>query len=134
MATKRMLPHTVTLYNYIGEVDDRAHYQPTVIRHCYAPLKVGVVASNPGRRSSDSGDLYIFDGRSKAYSPDGSARTYLPHDKWMASEEKDKYWTLSDDGKDFYKVTDRDDEVSIRSFSHKVAGTKRMFHFEVRGK
>lgn len=134
MATKRMLPDTATLFNYIGEVNNVATYQETVLKKCRCIISPGATPGNNGKQPSDKGRLYIFDRDTTAVSKDGTVtRTYLPYNEWKEVEDKSKYWTISDKGMDMFQL-DGYDTAKIIAFTHFKAGTKRMWHFEVIGR
>lgn len=132
MASKRLLIDTVVIKNYVGEINDKATYQETVVERCYCPCGFGAGIDNHGKNSTDNGRLYIFDVKSIAKSPEGKRRTYLPYREWLASASKDNHWTISYNGRDYF-VKDNI-EYHIVGFSHKKSGTKRMWHFEVDGR
>lgn len=132
MATSRMRPDTVILSNYVGEVNNVASYQVTILKGCACVLGIGATASNPGSRSNDGATLYIFDHGTKAASADGTiARTYLPYDEWVRLLDKTPYWTLSDKGKDKIRKIGFDPELKVTKFFRRKKGTRRMWHFEV---
>lgn len=144
MATRRMLNHTVVLYNYIGEVDDVASFQATVISPCFCPTQNGAVKSSQGETSDDSATLYIFDHITKATSKDGTERTYVSYEVWktLSVEDKAKHWTLSVTGKDYFQkenlnadvrdeLTDKFKILVVKRFD---SGSRRMWHWEVFGK
>ena len=131
MASKRLLIDTVDIYNYAGEVDDEAVYQKTVFKFCYCPLNCGSDNNMQGKKSKNGGRLYIFDENTIALSPEGEKRTYLPYEEWLGCENKTAYWTLSDKETDYLLKAGFSDRLKIKSFSHKTAGSRRMWHFEV---
>ena len=131
MASRRLLTHTVELFNYIGEIDDEATYQKTILRFCYCPSKRGVDVIGHGKVSQDEAKLYIFDVGTLAESEDGHSRSYLPFHEWEVAEDKTPYWTLNGEGDDFFKVVGAPDKLKITDFSRKSTGTRRMWHFEV---
>lgn len=134
MASKRMLIDTVILMNYIGEVNDEASYQETVLKFCYCYTNEGADLNAQGRKSNDSGKLYIFDDRTVALAEDGSQRTYIPYSEWRKLDDKSKHWTISDCGTDYYRKAGSDCRLKITGFARKAVGTRRMWHFEVNGK
>lgn len=133
MATKRMLPDTVTVFNYMGEFNDVAKWQKTVIEHCYCPVTIGANENMQGHVKGDSARLYIFDANSVAMSEHGQKRTFLPFDEWKYLDDKTPYWTISDKGTDYFYKDGCPVKFKIKRFAHKVAGTRRMWHFEVDG-
>ena len=134
MASRRILIDTVTLYNYVGEVNDIATYQETVLKHCYCPTEKGIGNGLHAKKPSETAKLYLFDSKTVATSADGARRSYLPYNQWKAVEDKSAYWTLNDSGKDFFVKEGQTARFEITRFSHKKAGTKRMWHFEVEAK
>lgn len=129
MATKRVLRDSVRLYNYIGEICDNPLYQESIIYHCYCPVQSSSV---PGTTPTDTATLYLFDANTVIESVDGVRRTFVPPCEWEKCD-KSKHFTLTDNGKDYFRKGSSKEFV-IRSVSHKVAGSRRMWHFEVIGK
>lgn len=134
VASRRILVDTVTLCNYIGEVNDIATYQETILRYCYCPTDKGIGNGLHAKKPSESARLYLFDYNTVAESPDGQRRSYLPYDQWKSAEDKSAYWTLHEGGRDFFVKEGHASRFEITRFSHKTAGTKRMWHFEVDAK
>ena len=138
MASLRMLPDTVKIHNYVGEKDRVATYQVTTIKNCYCPVTFAAPSGgNNGKTPSHDGDLYIFDFKSVATDQDGNARAYLPYESWKALQEEERagYWTLNTGGKDFFTKEGHEEiHFKIARFTHLVAGSRRMWHFEVKGK
>ena len=136
MANPRMLKDTVTLYNYVGEVNDEAYYQDTILTNCYCPLNEGADLNLQGKKANDSARLYIFDANTIASGADGEERTFLPYETWKAltASEKSSYWTLSDKGTDYFRKSGSNIRLRIIGFCHKKAGRKRMWHYEVDGR
>lgn len=138
MASLRMLPDTAKIHNYVGEKDRVAQYQVTTVTRCYCPVHIGAPSGgNNGKTPSNDGVLYIFDFASKATGPDGKPRTYLPYESWKALPEEARagYWTLNTGGKDFFTKEGYEEiHFKIGHFAHLVAGSRRMWHFEVKGK
>lgn len=133
MASRRILPDTVVLYNYAGEVNDEAVFQETILTHCYCPINEGADLNMQGRKANNSGSLYIFDAITTAKGSDGSIRTYLPYREWIELDDKSRFWTISDLGYDYFVKHGSEAKLRITGFSHKVNGTRRMHHFEVNG-
>mgnify|MGYP003298454568 CR=1 FL=1 len=96
MASKRTLPHTVKLFNYIGEVDDVAEYQESIIHFCYCTWAEGASSyASP----SDSAKLYVFDMNSVVTSTGGTRRTFVPPEEWSdCCCGKATHYTFSDNG------------------------------------
>lgn len=133
MASRRILPDRVTIHNYVGEVDDAATYQATIIEHCYCPLTEGLEADGRGKRASDRTTLYIFDRASSAHDSEGNPRTYLAYNLWklLSPEDKKNFWTIGDTGKDFVQKPGHVEKLYFQSFAHHTNGSKRVWHFEV---
>ena len=134
MASRRILKDTVTLYNYVGEVDDIATYQETILRYCYCQADDGIGHGLHAKNPDETARLYVFDFKTLAESPEGKKRSYLPYDQWKKTEDKTSYWTLSDSGKDFFIKEGVTAKYNITKISHKNTGSRRMWHFEVDAK
>lgn len=115
-----MLPDTVTLYNFLGEENGVAKYTRTVIEHVKCVVIEGSNASgSSGNSEANSATLYIFDEGSVA---SGS-------------------WTLSDAGKDYFAIgvhnsdspKDIPNRFRVSSVKHLQQGSRRMWHWEVKG-
>lgn len=140
MASKRMCPQTVTLYNYVGEVGGRATYVKTYLHNVKCIVYRGASTSMQGRGEGDTSKLYIFDDILYAEGASNTEVSYLPHDEWLKAENKDSYWTLNTAGDDFYVDGECSDAYPRREQKFKIAGFKRLdqgsprlVHFEVDG-
>lgn len=133
MASRRMLTDTVVLENYVGEVNDVASYEKTVLRRCSCQIHTGANIGSFGREEGDSGKLYIFDFKTKAESTDGKPKSYMPYDQWKSLDDKSPYWTISDKGNDRFSKEGVKIQFRIAGFKHLTAGSRRMWHFEVNG-
>lgn len=129
MASRKILQHTVKLLNYLGEVEDEARYQVTVISNCYCPLLLGTTLSSQGRNGNDSARLYAFDAGTKFRNEDGQDVSYIPYSEWKHLEQKDGYWTISDDGNDYILAGEA--RLRITQAVHRKNGGRRMWHWEV---
>ena len=131
MASLRMLPHTVELYNRLGEVNDEVMHQRSIITRCYCYSSAASSLTTRGQEPKDGAYLYIFDKASIVTDPQtGNVRSFLPYSEWQNQVDKTPYWTLNDD--DYFVMGEQ--KFRIRSHSHKVQGSRRMWHFEVNGK
>ncbi len=134
MASRRILKDTVVLANFIGEVNDVATFQYTTLKNVYCYSGDGAAVDNVGKRGSDSVTLYIFDSVSTASDDQGNKRSYLDQDEWDELQGKSGYWTLHDGGRDTIRKAGETKEYRVMSSSRLVAGTRRMWHFEVSGR
>lgn len=130
---KSMKPHTVRLFNFLGEINDVASYQEAVIKHCYCNVDDGVTSSTAGVTTDDTARLYIFKRDAQITASDGTPMRYLPFDEWNNLANKTGYWTLNPNGKDYFVVKGRTNRLRIKRFSDKEIGSRRMWHFEVDG-
>ena len=114
MATKRMLPHTVTVFTDIGQ-DERYHTQYTaeVYKNVYCQ---GITGSYSGERPSDPMTVYFFD----------SATTNIGTLKLKGNG---KEYIVLGDMKDCQKPPQN--ALNIRSVVRRRNGTRRMWHWEV---
>lgn len=137
MPTPRMLPDTVDLFNYIGEVNDVATYQKAIIHKCYCIIRDSSIPTGNGTAPSNRCTLYIFDRDSKVTDENGNELTYIPFQDWDSLSTKAGYWTLRDGpSRDYFVKTGKfpnPRENPVIGFSHLTAGTPHMRHFEVSG-
>lgn len=133
MPRKSMLRHVVYLFNYVGEVDEKATYQQAVIRNCYCPIEDSMRTSDSGLKTADNVKMYVFKRTSSVRSTSGSRLKYIPYDKWEKLASKTGYWTINP-GKDYFVRSDRQERIRVKSFSDRESGSQRMWHFEVIGK
>ncbi len=141
MPNVRMLPDTITLYNYSGEDGDgNACYLPTVIQRVYARMTQGIVVGRGETtitlEPADALIVYVFDQSSVC------AKTFLPFKEWDASSSKADHWTVHDDGSDLIAIGTPTSTASgappdnVQSFKatkniRRQAGKPRMWHWEV---
>lgn len=114
MASRRILPDTITVFTDIGE-DERYHTQYTkaMFKHCYCKAITG---SYQSERPSDPMTVYLFD----------HATTNMEN------------FHLTGNGKEYLVPYDASGEVkppaaalNIRKVTHRKNGTRRMWHWEV---
>jgi len=158
MASKRMCPQSVVLYNYVGEVNRRASYAITILHNVRNIVYRGAASSGQGRGEADTSKLYIFDDILFATNEKGEEVQYKPYEEWVKLIDKGKYWTLSPDGDDFYYDIDNDTptisgsatagaaiagegnvstyygkKFKVKGFKRLNVGSPRLAHFEVDG-
>lgn len=138
MPSHRMMPHTITLFNYVGEVNGEATFNKTIIRGVMIDENFGARQSMQGLSADDTAALYIFDVNASAESEEGFEREYLSHAEWQENEAKSMYWTLCE--KDYFVMGETDVSVPYDIKSFKInhyqrydMGTRKMRHFEVYG-
>lgn len=113
MATRRVLPHTVTIWRDIGE-DERYHttYSKQTHQHVYCQ---GLAKSYAGDRPSNPVTIYMFDDATSNMSG----------------------FTLKGDGKEYvvpYACNEDQPPRSamcVRNAVYRHNGTRRMWHWEV---
>ena len=138
MATKSVCPHTITIFNYIGEDQDgNAKYTAAVLKYVHAHINEGAGA---GDVSKDSTRAHIFDSVTEC------EKTFLSHRVWLAlpDEEKVKYWTLCTDGKDYFafgeaalfgtKLPDDCTLFRINLVARRQIGHRRTWHWRIEGR
>lgn len=140
MASKRMCPQTVTMYNYAGEVNDKASYVKTYLHHVKCIVYRGADSSIQGRGETDASKLYIFDDILFAADSSGHEVQYISPEEWQRLSDKTGYWTMSTDGDDFYVDGECPEDYPRKEKKFRIAGIKRldqgsrrMVHFEVDG-
>lgn len=125
MARARMCPHTVTLFNYLGENEDRkAMYSATILYHVHLFDLEGVQGMES---TNDHPRMHIFDDQVVAMPSDGTSvylgaynlsllnrlppesipqgeRAFLSFEEWNGLNETTKklFWTLSAEGRDYF--------------------------------
>lgn len=133
MPRRSLLRHTVHLFNWIGEVDDKVQYQKVIIKNCYCPINDSVDSSNSLSKASDNVKLYIFKRGTSVQSEKRVKLQYIPYEKWNSLKDKKGYWTINP-GMDYFVRSDRSERIKIIGFRDLEAGSQRMWHFEVTGK
>lgn len=140
MASKRVCPHTITLFNYMGEdAEGKAQYSQTLLQFVHFRDGQGV---NSGDTPADSTRLHIFDDTVL------SEKGFMPYTEWVAlpSEEKPVYWTISvagaeGGGTDYFAVGDhRSNSMSLPTVKElfritdvirHAMGRRRMWHWRI---
>ena len=144
MPSRRMLPDTVTLFNYIGEVNMVAEYLVTIFTNVFCDTSYGDKASIQGGVSNNAARLYIFDMQSCAYSMDGKKKKFVPFSEWEELADKSLYWTIREDNKDYFAVgkhcvsslkqsLEGAQPFPITKARRYNIGTPRMRHWEIDG-
>ena len=139
MPSPRMLPDTVNLFNYVGEVNDIATYQKAIIRKCYCVIRDSSSADRNGNGTvpNTRSTLYIFDRCSIVTDDSGNTLTYIPYEDFDTLANKSGYWTLRDGPtRDYFIKVGKSAEPRenpVIGFSHLTGGTPRMQHFKVEG-
>ena len=142
MPSLKMLKDCVTLFNYVGEENMVAKYQKTILRNVFCVESFGVRESVQGDSSNNSATLYIFDTKVVAESGTGVQKQYLPFSEWKNRSDREEYWTLRNDEKDFFvKGCCENDSPrgvagvhAITKSVHYDSGTSRMWHWEINGR
>lgn len=114
MASRRILPHTITIFTDIGEDSQyRSQYKKSVHEFVYCK---GIAESYSGEKPSNPVTVYIFDSAStnvENFSVKGNGKEYIVYRDASNEEE------LPSDAKCIRKVVRRRN------------GTRRMWHWEV---
>lgn len=143
--TKRMLPHTAVLYQFIGEVNKTATYNAVLLTHVKHERKHGVNLTDNSARDEDI--IYYNSGKnntgiSKAKDVNGSPLFLIPHDEWRELEDKADCFSFSDEGTDYITIGDTiyDDienvygKFKIESAQLLEAGNPRNWHYKIIGR
>lgn len=140
MATERMCPHAITLYNFV-KVDDDGNdvFSCTFLSSVHVNLGAGTHGvDNP----DDEAKVHIFDDLVSAKAADtGARRTFMPYPDWLKSEDKSGYWTLSPQGKDYFvagtkavsgtRLPTDAELLRIVSVKRLEMGSSRMWHWKI---
>lgn len=135
MASKRACPHTITLFNFVGEDENgNASYAAAVLKNVHCHINEGV---GSGDVSNDDTRVHIFDDCVD------SEKDFLPHDEWLAlpDDAKARYWTLCPNGKDYFALGNKalfgtmlpQDCTLFRIIlvSRRKMGSRRMHHWRI---
>lgn len=141
MPSKRICKDTVTLYNYIGEVNGSASFVVTILKNVM--VHTGSTIIRPFTVSNDT-SLCIFDANVEAVSLDGTPKTFLDWEAWgnLPNDEREKYWTLDGlkTGKDKFAVGVREAippkkaTFNIATIQRYDRGLRGMHYWSVKGK
>src|SRR5665647_63962 len=96
--------NTVTLYNFVGEINDTATYTVAVLRNVSLMKNMGTRLSAQGKQPENVTKLYLFDNQATAELADETEITYLTYEDWvlLSTAQKALHWTLSDKGDDYF--------------------------------
>lgn len=135
MGSNRVCPHSITLYNYVGENDaGKAQYVAALLTGVHVRASKGI---SSGDTSKDAARVHIFDDTAIC------DKTFMPHDEWAAAEDsvKEQHWTLDQTGMDYFAIGDTGiSEGSlpthltlfrINEISRKELGSRRMWHWRI---
>lgn len=162
MASNRVCPHCVTLFNFMGEDDGgRAMYTSTLLAGVHIHHIEGMGSVD---LSKDFTRFHIFDDTTAAQPPDGvtidrslfnlspynlrraldtpeGEKPYVPYEEWSHTTNKELYWTLNPEGKDYYAIGDHRTTGTelpthltlfrITNFGRREMGSCRMWHWRV---
>lgn len=101
---RRLRPQTVTLYNYTGTVDGDMQFQRTVLGRVALNMAYQQALSMRGVTTTDNAQL-IIDLRDVE-----ANRAFIPYHDWMATKDKERYFTFAQD-KDFFVEGATDDNL-----------------------
>nr|DAY38776.1 MAG TPA: hypothetical protein [Caudoviricetes sp.] len=132
MASSRVLPHVVTIFNYVGKDDDgKPKYQATLLSGVYFREHRAV---NGISAPDDYAIAHIFDKGTIA----SDGRRFLDRYEWDDKLDHTGFWTLRDDGKDYIAEGDVRLFGIYASHAHRIvrvkrnlAGNKRMWGWKV---
>lgn len=133
MATKRVCPDTITVFNFLGENEQgKAMYSSAVLRNVHVHIGEGLGKTH---LSNDTTRLHVFDGTVKASKP------FLPYSQWKDIVNKDEYWTLNPDERDYFALGKKEmngEELPTTCTMYRInkvvrrkIGQRRMWHWRV---
>lgn len=139
MPTARMCRDTVTLYNYVGEVNYEAVYEVTILQNVCVGCEESISA--PGNITKTA-TLSIFDQTVAAKSTSGKCKRFVTREEWEKAESKSDIWTVdgAQSGKDAFVVgectepvppTNRKIRISASEYCGR--GTIMTRHWSVKG-
>lgn len=136
---------TVTVYNFIGEVNGKATYNRTVVSNVFSEVSGGSVSSNTdGDKIANTCDYMFFDKRLNGE----NAKKFKPAKEWNVLTQANKmlYWTLRLG--DYIIMGTHNEELSPRTIDslseqfevykiteciRKGSGSPTMWHWKVAG-
>lgn len=143
--SKRLLPHTVTLYNFVST----GVYSVVTLKNVYVEHKKNANISTLGSSNANITLMIIDCINTTAFNRYGAPLSYLSPKQWQESTDKDNYWTLQDSSKDIFVLGEIDnvlDNCNINTVKSKYqayaiksidtfynTGSDKMHHFEVSG-
>lgn len=125
--SKRVCPHCITLYNFLGEDDDgNAMYASTLLTGVHIHVNEGMGSTD---LSNDTTRVHIFDDTVAAQPPQGvtidpnlfdlspatleqalsipaGEKPFVPFREWLTAANKEQYWTLNPEGRDYFSIGD----------------------------
>ena len=114
MASKKLLPHTITIFTDIGE-DERYHTQYSKVVYQHVNCQ-GLTESYQAKKPSDPVTIYMFDHATtnvSQFQPLGNGKEYVvPYDASNLDRPPDE-------------------ALNIRRVIRRKNGTRRMWHWEV---
>lgn len=120
-----MLGETITIYNYVKELNGKAQYNRFVVDNV-------VIDRNKGRNRLVSGDTNAATATLYFMNKDVDMSKYKPSIEWQALSESNKalYWTIDDKtymavGQSTYEV--KTQTVDLITTTGTIAGLKAMF-------
>lgn len=110
---KDCLPHEITIYHKLGEVNKIAKFHPTIIKLVRLEQRIAISQKLKGQSTYDTFKIYIDTCNSVAYWQN-NRRTYLSRHtfKSLSQEEQQNYWTISEGDYIITKAID-DSEFSM---------------------
>ena len=135
MSRKLIFNDTVTLFNYVGEVNGVATYAKAILHDVKFVTKRGRSTSGTGSTPDNSATLYIFDTKARVTDVENKCKTYLTPEAYERSDNPYPFFTFRS-GKDFVVngVCEADSPKMVESYritlaSRNTSGTRRMYHW-----
>ncbi|MBR6102626.1 MAG: hypothetical protein IKP95_09370 [Ruminococcus sp.] len=132
---KLIFKDTVTLYNFIGEVDGNATYAKAIIKHVKFVKHIGKSKNGNGRSPDSTATLHIFDSVAEITDVNGKCKAYLHPEQFKTTDRPDSFFTFRN-GNDYVvegvcqsKTPKGEDAFRVVLASRFTSGTKRMHHW-----
>lgn len=139
MPTAKMCQDTVTLYNYIGEVDLQATYSVTILENVYVTYGESVSVSGLATKTAY---VSIYDQCVTATSIYGDEKTCVTRAEWQEAEDKSGLWTVDGAfaGRDFivlgkcvYETPPEGPKIRLSYGEYCGKGSDMTRHWQVEG-
>ena len=135
LSRKLIFTDTVTLFNYLGEVNGVAQYAKAILHNVKFEKQIGKSAGGNGRSPDSSATLYFFDRVATVTDVGGKCKSYLRPELFAKTDNPYPFFTFRN-GNDYIVegICAEDTPKLVEAFritlaSRFEAGTKRMHHW-----
>lgn len=125
-------PHNATIFNYRGETDGSAVYEPCYLYGVRFDCKINAISNNNGVSEKSLSQLYVY------FEDVKTVYTYSPLWEYvkMSEDEKKGYWTIDPEHDMFcYGIAENTNgyTVKITDIAHCYDSEGELHHLEIAG-